>query len=73
MKQYSFKVVTDVIHFMAQSSLGLLSKKSTYEKLDEIPEEFHTIILASLLAARQTKELTDIMAKIDSIPFTEED
>ena len=73
MKQYPRKVVENVIYFMAQSSLGLLSKKSTYEKLDKIPEEFHNIILASLLAARETKKLANIMAKTNPTAFTEED
>ena len=66
-KQYAKKVVTNIIHFMAQAGAGILPDRETAEKaLNEIPEEFHSDIMASLLAAREVKKVS-ILAKLTTV------
>lgn len=65
-KQYAKKVVTNIIHFMAQAGAGILPDRETAEKaLNEIPEEFHKDIMASLMAAREVKKVS-MLAKLAS-------
>lgn len=65
-KQYAKKVVINIIHFMAQAGAGILPDKETAkEALNEIPEELHQEIMASLLAAREVKKVS-MLAKLAS-------
>lgn len=65
-KQYAKKVVINIIHFMAKAGAGILPDKETAEKaLNEIPEEFHKDIMASLMAAREVKKVS-MLAKLAS-------
>lgn len=65
-KQYAKKVVINIIHFMAQASASIFPDKETAEKaLNEIPEEFHREIMASLKAAREIKKV-DMLTKLAS-------
>ncbi len=65
-KQYAKKVVVDVINFMAMAGEGILPSIEEAEKrLDCIPEELHSEIIAALMAAYATK-------KIAMLSFSEE-
>lgn len=65
-KQYARKVVINIIHFMAQAGAGILPNKEIAEKaLNEIPEELHKDIMASLMAAREVKKVS-MLAKLAS-------
>lgn len=65
-KQYAEKVVTNIIHFMAQAGAGIFPNKEMAEKaFNEIPEEFHKDIMASLMAAREVKKIS-MLAKLTS-------
>lgn len=65
-KQYARKVVINIIHFMAQAGAGILPNKEAAEKaLNEIPEELHSDIMASLVAAREVKRVS-MLAKLAS-------
>lgn len=65
-KQYAEKVVTNIIHFMAQAGAGIFPNKETAEKaLNEIPEEFHQYIIAALMAAREVKKIS-MLTKLTS-------
>ena len=64
-KQYAKKVVVNIITFMAQVGAGIKPPK---EEFEQIPEEFHRDIMASLMAAQQVKKLA-LMAKLSSSPL----
>lgn len=64
-KQYAKKVVVNIITFMAQAGAGI---KPSKEEIEQIPEEFHKDIMASLMAAHQIKKLA-LMAKLSSSPL----
>lgn len=64
-KQYTKKVVVNIINFMAQAGVGI---KPSKEEIEQIPEEFHKDIMASLMAAQQVKKLA-LMAKLSSSPL----
>lgn len=60
-KQYTEAIVTKIIHFVAQSSLGIFSSKEEVAKaLEEIPENFHKVIIASVMAARMVNQLKNL-------------
>lgn len=65
-KQYAKKVVVNVIHLMAMVSSGLISKEEAEKLFNEIPEELHMDIIASLMAARTAKRV-GMIAKLASI------
>ena len=64
-KQYAKKVVVNIITFMAQAGAGI---KPSIEEIEQIPEEFHKDIMASLMAAQQVKKLA-LMSKLSSSPL----
>ena len=65
-KQYTKKVVINVIHLMAMAGSGLLSKEEAVRLFDKIPEDLHTDIMVALMAARATKKI-GMMAKLASV------
>ena len=65
-KQYTKKVVINVIHLMAMAGSGLLSKEEAVRLFDEIPEDLHADIMVALMAARTTKKI-GMMAKLASV------
>lgn len=67
-KQYAKKVVTNIIHFMAQAGAGI---KPSKEEIEAIPEEFYADIMASLLAARECKKITALKAMSKIFPLGE--
>lgn len=67
-KQYAKKVVTNIIHFMAQAGAGI---KPSKEEIEAIPEEFHKDIMASLLAARECKKIAALKAMSKIFPLGE--
>lgn len=67
-KQYAKKVVTNIIHFMAQAGAGIRPSK---EEIEAIPEEFHKDIMASLLASRECKKIAALKAMSKIFPLGE--
>lgn len=71
-KQYAKKVVINIIHFMAQAGAGIFPDKEAAEKaLNEIPEEFHNDIMASLLVARDVKKVSMLAKLASAFPLGE--
>lgn len=58
---YSKEVVTNIIHFMSMAHAGI---KPDQELMDSIPEEFHAIIAASVLAAKEVEKVRKVMQQI---------
>lgn len=67
-KQYAKKVVTNIIHFMAQAGAGI---KPSKEEMDQIPEELHQDIMAALIAAREVKKVRALALMAKAFPIGE--
>lgn len=72
-KLYTLEVVTDAVHVVCTSLIGILNKEMAEEYEKKLPEEVLKVVVASVLAAKdveqtisERKELLDLINKLSS-------